>query len=96
MQHLSSRGFDLRKIWLGQGHVSWPTILRIFRVFEIGRFEAIFRVVDRGNRSHQLLGAFERLGGSSGAQSPPDFSTFLVRMVVVFFGGFSRFGICRQ
>ena len=55
-----------------------------FRIFEIRRFEAIFRVVDRGNHSHQLLGAFERLGGSSGAQSPPDFATFLVRMLVGF------------
>ena len=35
---------------LGQGHVSWQIILRIFRIFEILGFESRFRpVVSRGH-----------------------------------------------
>ena len=93
--NLRSRGFDLRKPLLHQGHVPWLTFWRFFRIFEICRFDAIFRVFDRGDYSHQLFGAFERLGGSSGAQSTPDFLTFLVRIVVGCFCRCSCFRISR-
>ena len=52
------------------------------------RFEAIFRPVDQANHSQHPGDAFERLGGSSGAQLWPDFQTFVVRMVVLFVGEF--------
>ena len=48
-----------------------------FRIFGILGFESIFLPADRGDHSQYPGEAFERLGHSSGAQSWPDFSSFI-------------------
>ena len=83
MHQLRSRGVDWKKIWLGQGHVSWPIFLANFRIFGILGFESRFLPADRGDHSQYPGEAFERLGHRSGAQSWPYFSTFVLRVVVV-------------
>ena len=65
----------------------------ISRIFEIRRFEGIFQVADPEGHSQHPCDAVGRLGDTSGAQSWPDFSTFLARMVVGFLIDFRIFGI---
>ena len=84
MHQLRSWGFDLREPLLGQGHVSWPIFLANFRIFGILGFESRYRPPDQGVHSGHPCDAFERRSKSSGAHPWPDFSTFLVHMVVGF------------
>jgi hypothetical protein len=64
-----------------------------FRIFGFFGFEDLFRPADQGNHSQHPCDAVGRLGDTSGAQSWPDFSTFLARMVVGFLIDFRIFGI---
>ena len=64
-----------------------------FRIFGFFGFEDLFRPADQGNHSQHPYDAVGRLGDTSGAQSWPDFSTFLARMVVGFLIDFRIFGI---
>ena len=62
-----------------------------FLLLEIIWFEFRFRCVDEENHSEHPAGGFERQGDNSGAQSWPDFSTFMVSMMVRFFVDFRVF-----
>ncbi len=63
------------------------------RIFGFVGFGSRFRLVDRGDNSPHPSGAFGCMGNSSGACRRPNFSTFMVHMLVGFLIDFSIFGI---
>ena len=75
MHQLRSWGVDLRKIWLHQGHVSWPIFWSFFVIFGFIGFEQLFDPAEVGTHSEHPGDVFERPVCSSGAQSLGDFST---------------------
>ena len=73
----------------------WSDFCVDFRALGFVEREDRFRHVYQGNHSQHPGGAFARPGARSGAQSWPDFSTFLVSMVVKFLVDFRVFGFPR-